>query len=167
LVLVLMGVSGSGKTTVAAALARRLGWAFQEGDALHPRANVAKMEAGEPLTDDVRRPWLEAVARWIDARLDAGENALITCSALKRSYRDMLDKRGHGVVFAFLSGPQGMIAARLAKRHGHFMPASLLDSQFADLEPPGPDEPALTVDAARPPNVIADEIVRRLRLTGG
>src|SRR5450755_2682685 len=123
-VLVFMGVSGCGKTTVAAILAGRLGWRFEEGDALHPPANIAKMEAGHPLTDADRAPWLDRVADWIGARLDAGENGVITCSALKRSYRAVLDRRGSGVVFVYLAGSRETIAARLAARHGHFMPSS-------------------------------------------
>jgi len=164
MVIVVMGVEGSGKTTIGSVLARRLGWPFEEGDALHPPANVARMRAGHPLTDADRRPWLEAVAAWVEARLDAGENGIITCSALKRAYRDMIDRRGPGVVFVFLRGSRELIAARLGERHGHFMPASLLDSQLADLEPPAADEPAITVDIGGPPEPIADEIVARLGL---
>ncbi len=160
----LIGVSGSGKSTVAEILARRLGWTFEEGDALHPQANVDKMEAGRPLTDEDRAPWLERIAAWVDERLDAGENALTTCSALKRSYRDVINRRGHGVLFIFLSGSRDLIAARVAARHGHFMPPGLLDSQFADLEPPQPDEPAITFDVGPPPGAIAEQIVERLRL---
>jgi gluconokinase/shikimate kinase len=162
-VLVVMGVSGSGKTTVAALLARLLGWPFEEGDALHPQSNIDKMAAGRPLTDDDRRPWLEKVAEWVEARLDAGENGLITCSALKRSYRDIIDRRGSGVLFVYLAGSKETVAARLAARHGHFMPPSLLDSQLADLEEPGPDEPAMRFDTGPPPAVIAQEITDRLR----
>jgi gluconokinase len=159
-----MGVEGSGKTTIATVLARRLGWPFEEGDALHPAANVDKMRAGHPLTDADRRPWLEAVTAWVEARLDAGENGVITCSALKRAYRDVIDRRGRGVVFVFLRGSRELIAARLAQRHGHFMPAALLDSQLADLEPPAAGEPAITVDIGGQPEAIADEIVARLGL---
>jgi carbohydrate kinase (thermoresistant glucokinase family) len=163
-VLVLMGVSGSGKSTVAALLARRLGWAFQEGDSLHPPANVAMMAAGQALTDDDRWPWLRLVAEWIETRLDAGENGLITCSALKRSYRDIVGRRGSGVVFVYLAGDKDEIAARMAVRHGHFMPTSLLDSQFADLEEPTPDEPSLRVDIGPAPEVIAGRIIDALGL---
>jgi gluconokinase len=164
LVLVFMGVAGSGKTTVAAILAGRLGWKFEEGDDLHPPANIEKMHAGHPLTDDDRRPWLEQVARWIDERLDKGENGLITCSALKRSYRDVINRRGQGIVFVFLKGSHETIAGRLATRHGHFMPSVLLESQFADLEAPDPDEPAISFDVGPPPGVIAQEIMESLRL---
>ena len=161
-VLVFMGVSGSGKTTVAAILAGRLGWRFEEGDAMHPQSNIEKMEAGHPLTDDDRAPWLEKVARWVDECLDAGENGLITCSALKRSYRDVINRRGSGVVFVFLAGSRETIAARLAARHGHFMPSSLLDSQLADLEEPTSDEPEVRVDIGPAPGVIAQGILEQL-----
>ena len=162
-VLVFMGVAGSGKTTVAALVAARLGWRFEEGDALHPRANVDKMAAGRPLTDDDRWPWLARVADWIDERLDAAENGLITCSALKRSYRDLLNRRGSGVVFVYLAGSKETIARRLATRPGHFMPPSLLESQFADLQEPAPEEPAIRIDVTRPAAVLADEVIARLR----
>jgi len=158
-VLVLMGVSGCGKSTVAALLAGELGWPFEEGDALHPQANIDKMAAGEALTDDDRWPWLDTVADWIDERLDAGENGVITCSSLKRSYRDVLNRRGTGVHFIYLAGSRETIAARLASRHGHFMPTSLLDSQFATLEEPGSDEPSLRIGIGPAPQVIADEIM--------
>jgi gluconokinase len=164
-VLVFMGVSGCGKTRVAAILAGRLGWPFEEGDALHPQSNIDKMKAGHPLTDDDRWPWLEKVAEWVEERLDAGENGLITCSALKRSYRDIVNRRGSGVVFVFLSGTRETIAARLAVRHGHFMPPSLLESQFADLEEPAPDEPEIRVDIGPAPGVIAQGIVDELGLS--
>src|SRR5665213_2593988 len=122
--LVVMGVSGCGKSTVAALLAGRLGWPFEEGDALHPHANVEKMAAGHPLTDADRAPWLQKVAAWVEEQLDAGRSGLITCSALKRAYRDVIDRRGSGVVFVYLAGSKETIAARLAARHGHFMPVS-------------------------------------------
>lgn len=163
-VLVLMGVSGSGKTTVAALLAGRLGWKFEEGDALHPQANVDKMHAGHPLDDADRAPWLRKIADWVDARLDAGECGIITCSALKRIYRDVINRRGKGVVFVFLNGMHDTIASRLAMRQGHFMPASLLDSQFATLEPPGADEPEIQVEVGAAPDVLADSIVKTLGL---
>lgn len=165
MVLVFMGVSGCGKTTVAGILAARLGWALQEGDALHPPSNIQKMKAGRPLNDADRRGWLETVAEWVETRLDAGENGLITCSALKRSYRDVINRRGSGVVFVFLAGSKPVIAQRLAAREAHFMPSSLLDSQFADLEDPVPDEPHIRVDIGPPPSVIAQTIWRELRLT--
>ena len=165
LVLVVMGVSGSGKTTVARILAARLGWAFAEGDTFHPLANIEKMSGGDPLTDADRRLWLAAVAEWVDGRLDGGESGLITCSALKRRYRDVINRRGAGVVFVFLAGTRATIGARLATRAGHFMPSSLLDSQLADLEDPGPDETYIRVDVEPPPNVIAQTVIRELGLT--
>ncbi|MBN8753031.1 MULTISPECIES: gluconokinase [Variovorax] len=163
-VLVLMGVSGCGKTTVAAILAGRLSWPFEEGDALHPPSNIAKMEAGHPLTDEDRAPWLRKVADWVDERIDAGENGLITCSALKRSYREVINRRGAGVVFVYLHGSRETIAARLMARHGHFMPPSLLDSQFADLEEPSADEPSIRVDIGPAPSALAQTIIDSLGL---
>jgi gluconokinase len=161
-VLVLMGVSGCGKSTVAGVLAGRLSWNLGEGDDLHPQANVEKMASGHPLTDEDRWPWLERVADWIRERTDAGIPGIITCSALKREYRDIL--RGEHVVFVYLHGTREQIATRLRARHGHYMPAALLDSQFADLEEPGEDEHALRIDIGPPPGVQADEIVDRLGL---
>jgi gluconokinase/shikimate kinase len=162
-VLVLMGVSGCGKSTVGGVLAGRLGWDLGEGDDLHPPENVAKMAAGHPLTDEDRWPWLERVADWIRERTDAQRPGIITCSALKRSYRDVL--RGEHVVFVYLRGTKEQIAARLALRHGHYMPSSLLDSQFATLEEPTPDEHPLVIDIGPAARVQADEIVERLGLT--
>jgi carbohydrate kinase (thermoresistant glucokinase family) len=162
LVLVLMGVSGSGKTTVAAILAERLGWAFEEGDALHPPANVEKMRAGHPLDDADRAPWLARVAEWVAGRLDAGACGVITCSALKRRYREAIARGRGGVLFVYLSGPRDEIADRLAARQGHFMPASLLASQMATLEEPGPDEPAIRIDVGPPPHAVADAVVAAL-----
>jgi gluconokinase/shikimate kinase len=161
-VLVLMGVSGSGKSTVAALLAGRLGWDFQEGDDLHPAANVAKMAAGHPLDDADRAPWLAIVAQWIRTRTDAGRSGIVTCSALKRAYRDVL--RGDHVVFVYLSGSRELVAARLAARHGHFMPAALLDSQFETLEPPRPPERFIDVGIDPGSTTEADNIIDRLGL---
>jgi gluconokinase len=158
-----MGVSGCGKSTVAALLAGRRGWPFEEGDALHPQANVDKMHAGHALTDEDRWPWLAKVADWIDGQLEAGYNGIITCSALKRSYRDILNRCGSGVVFVYLAGTRDTIAARLTSRHGHFMPRTLLDSQLDTLEEPQPDEPAIRIDVGPGPAVIVDEIVDELR----
>jgi gluconokinase len=165
LVLVLMGVSGCGKTTVASILSGRLGWPFEEGDILHPQSNIEKMSAGKPLTDADREPWLVSVAEWVESRLDGGEDGIITCSALKRRYRDVINRRGSGVVFVFLDRTRATIDARLAARAGHFMPSSLLDSQFADLEDPEPDEPHLRVDIGPTPGVIATSILRELGLS--
>lgn len=165
-VLVIMGVSGSGKSTIAAILAERLGWTFEEGDSLHPAANVEKMEAGIPLTDDDRWPWLAKVADWIDGRLDTGENGIITCSALKRSYRNVLNRRGSGVEFVYLAVDHAELKERVEHRVGHFMPPSLLDSQLQTLEPPTPAEPAIRVDAAVDPQLVVDRIMRELGLHG-
>jgi gluconokinase len=161
-VLVLMGVTGCGKSTVGGVLAGRLGWEMGEGDDLHPVANVAKMASGQPLNDEDRRPWLALVRGWIDEHVLGGQPGVITCSALKRSYRDVL--RGDHVVFVHLHGTREQLVARLAARHGHFMAAALLDSQLADLEPPGPDEQALQIDIGPSPSVQAATIVDKLAL---
>ncbi len=158
-VLVVMGVSGSGKSTVAKPLAERLGWPFQEGDALHPAANVAKMKAGIALDDADRAPWLAAIADWIAERLRAGSGGVVTCSALRRVYRDRLRQAGDRVIFVYLEGSRAVIAARLAQRHGHFMPAVLLDSQFSTLEAPTADEHAIVDDIEQPLDRQVDEIV--------
>ena len=159
-VLVVMGVSGCGKSTVAGLVAGRLGWDLEEGDDLHPEANVAKMSAGTPLTDDDRWPWLERVAEWIRAHTDSGRPGVITCSALRRSYRDRL--RGEHVIFVHLDGSYEMINRRLAARTDHFMPAGLLRSQFAALEPLQPDERALVVPLGGTAAELAEEIINRL-----
>jgi carbohydrate kinase (thermoresistant glucokinase family) len=158
-VVVVMGVSGAGKTTVGERLAERLRWKFLEGDLLHPPENVAKMKRGEPLTDADRAPWLAAVAEAIDAWRHRREHGVITCSALKRSYRRQIIGERHNVRLVYLEGPRELIAARLASRRGHFMPASLLDSQFATLEPPGPDENPITISIDRPLPEIIDRIL--------
>ncbi|MPZ30609.1 MAG: hypothetical protein GEV13_06375 [Rhodospirillales bacterium] len=157
-----MGVSGAGKSTVAEALAARLGWPFEEGDALHPEANVAKMHAGIPLTDADRQPWLESVAAWIDARRVARQPGIITCSALKRSYRRIVIGDRPEVRLVYLRGSRDVMAEHLAGRSGHFMPASLLQSQIDALEEPGPDEDPLIVDVGPPAGQVAGEIIRLL-----
>src|SRR5450755_3277203 len=157
-----MGVSGSGKSTVAGILADQLGWDLEEGDELHPAANVAKMHAGIPLIDDDRRPWLESVSCWITEHTEAGLPGIITCSALKRIYRDRL--RGENVLFVHLAGSTDQIGQRLAARTDHFMPTTLLDTQLSTLEPPGPDENTLAVDVGRRPAEVAAEIIRLLNL---
>lgn len=162
-VLVLMGVSGCGKSTVAGVLAGQLDWELVEGDDLHPPSNVSKMAAGHPLDDDDRWPWLELIATWIRERTESGRPGIVTCSALKRRYRDVL--RGGRVVFVYLAGTREQIRRRLTARHGHFMPTALLDSQFADLEPPDSGEAAITIDITAAPGAEADEIIRRLHLT--
>lgn len=161
-VLVIMGVSGSGKSTVAGVLAGRLGWDLAEGDDLHPEANVAKMHSGQPLTDEDRWPWLELIAAWIRTRTEAGEPGIITCSALKKKYRDVL--RGENVVFVFLQGSKEKISDRLASRHGHFMPPSLLESQFDALEEPSGDENYISLSVSASPAEEAQEVIDRLGL---
>lgn len=158
-----MGVSGAGKSTVAGILAERLHWEFAEGDELHPATNVAKMAAGTPLTDDDRWPWLARVADWIRDHTLAGIPGIITCSALKRAYRDKL--AGDNVVFVHVVGSRDAITKRLAARTGHYMPASLLKSQFATLEIPGDDENVLPIMNGRTPAEEATEIIHRLGLT--
>jgi gluconokinase len=159
---VVMGVSGSGKTTVGRIIAERLDWTFAEGDSLHPPENVAKMASGHALDDADRWPWLQRVRDWIDEQVAAGRSGVVTCSALKRSYRDLLSKDRPEVVFVHLAGTAAQITERLVPRHGHFMPAALLDSQFHDLQPLGPDENGIEVDVAGTAESIADSAVRRL-----
>ena len=162
MVVVLAGVSGSGKTTTGILLAKRLGGAFEDGDALHPVSNIVKMHAGIPLTDDDRRPWLQQVGAWIDQRIAAGASGVIACSALKRSYRDCLRQGRPAVQVVVLTVDRDDLAARLAQRHGHFFPAALLNSQLGELELPDSAEPCLVVPETGPPAEVADEIVRRL-----
>jgi carbohydrate kinase (thermoresistant glucokinase family) len=159
---VVMGVSGSGKTTIGAALAHRLGWQFQEGDALHPPENVAKMRAGIPLDDEDRAPWLRAVAAKVDEWRERGEAGIITCSALKRKYRDVIIGKRPEVRLVHLTAPPSLITERLAGRRGHFMPASLLESQLATLEPPDPDENALTLAVDAPVETVVERIAASL-----
>ena len=152
-VVLIMGVSGVGKTTLAESLAAVLGWPFQEGDALHSPENVAKMAAGVALSDADRVPWLDRVGAWIAARRATGGGGIVTCSALKRAYRDRLlgpvGARGADVVLIYPQASEAVVAARLAARRGHYMPPSLLASQFATLEPPDAAEAPLVVDAAQ------------------
>jgi carbohydrate kinase (thermoresistant glucokinase family) len=162
-VLIIMGVSGCGKTTIAELLSRQLGWDYRDGDEFHPQANVDKMHSGIPLTDDDRWPWLKAIAAWIDGKRSAGEHAIVTCSALKKSYRDILIGPRTDVGLIYLKGDEELIAARLAKRHGHFMPKDLLHSQFQTLEEPGPDERPITVSIAPTPEEIAATILTKLQ----
>ena len=159
--IVVMGVSGCGKSSLGAALSQALGIPYRDGDDLHPAVNVAKMRAGEALTDADRWPWLDRVAQEL-ARLAP---VIVGCSALRRAYRDRIRAGAGGpVLFVHLAGSREVIAARMAARSGHFMPASLLDSQFATLEPPGPDEAAITVDIDQPMDRLVAEILRRLEL---
>ena len=161
--LVAMGVSGSGKSTIADKLAQRLGWRYEDGDKFHPASNVAKMSAGHPLTDKDRWPWLQAIADEIDRLCAAGEHAVIACSALKRSYRDVLVHGRSDVRMIYLEGSQQLIASRLAARKHHFMPPGLLESQFETLEPPGADEHPLTVSIDASVDEIVDAIVQQLK----
>jgi gluconokinase len=160
--LIVMGVSGSGKSTIADKLAERLGWRYEDGDKFHPASNVAKMEAGHPLTDEDRWPWLRAIAAEIDRACKAGDRVVIACSALKRAYRDILVHGRRDVRLVYLKGSQQLIADRLAKRKGHFMPAGLLDSQFATLEPPADSETPVTVSIDASVETIVDDIVHQL-----
>jgi gluconokinase len=161
--LVAMGVSGSGKSTIADKLAQRLGWRYEDGDKFHPASNIAKMKAGHPLTDEDRWPWLQAIADEIDRLCAAGEHAVIACSALKRAYRDVLIHGRSDVRILYLEGSQQLIAGRLAQRKHHFMPPGLLESQFETLEPPGPDENPLTVSIDATVDQIVDAIVEQLK----
>jgi gluconokinase len=154
-----MGVCGCGKSTVGAALARAFDVDFIEGDAYHPAPNVIKMSAGEPLTDDDRAGWLQALAREIAAARARGEGIVVSCSALKRRYRDLLRQADPDLRFAHLQGPRGMIAARMQTRIGHYMPISLLDSQLRDLEPLQPGEAGLTLDTTQPPDALVASII--------
>jgi carbohydrate kinase (thermoresistant glucokinase family) len=165
MIVIMAGVSGSGKSTIGMLLAAQLGWAFEDGDALHPAANIAKMAAGVALTDADRWPWLVALGDWMDQQIAAGGSAVVACSALKRSYRDRLTHGRPEVRVVILEVSRTMLAARLMARHGHFFPPQLLASQLAELELPGPGETALVVPAAGPPAKVAAEVIRRLGLT--
>ncbi|MEO8318720.1 MAG: gluconokinase [Bradyrhizobium sp.] len=159
---VVMGVSGSGKTTVAALLAAALGCQFQEGDDLHPAANVEKMHGGTPLTDADRLPWLRKIAEEIDGWRTRGESGVLTCSALKHSYRNIIIGNRTDVTLVYLKGSHDLIHRRMAARHEHFMPVALLDSQFATLQEPTPDEHPITVDVGGKPAEIAADVVHQL-----
>ena len=162
-VLVVMGVSGSGKSTVAALIAERLGWLFVDGDSFHTPEHVAKMHAGLALDDADRAPWLARIAVWIQQRLEAGESGVVVCSALRKAYRDVLTRGSRRAVrIVYLDGDKALIAGRLSGRHGHFMSPRLLDSQFAILEVPGPDEHPITVAIDDTPEGIAERVVTLL-----
>jgi len=161
-IVVVMGVSGSGKTTVSALLAAALGCQFQEGDDLHPAENVEKMHGGTPLTDADRMPWLYRIAKEIDSWRAQGESGVLTCSALKRSYRDIIVGGRPDVTLVYLKGSYDIIRRRMAARREHFMPVALLESQFATLQEPTPDEHPIIVDVSGRPAEIATEIVRQL-----
>ncbi|MFC9897489.1 gluconokinase [Nocardia sp. NPDC127579] len=167
-VVVVMGVSGAGKSTVAAALATDLGWPMLEGDDLHPAANIAKMSVGHPLTDADREPWLRDIARWISTRVAADGSAVVTCSALKRSYRDLLrdgvaDHPDARLIFVYLHGTRAELHRRMAHRKGHFMPASMLDSQLATLEDPTGEPGVITLDIDHSPSELAAAAEAALR----
>ena len=161
--LIVMGVSGSGKSTIAASLAARLGWTFEDGDRFHPASNVAKMAAGHPLTDEDRWPWLQAIADEIDRVCAAGGHVVIACSALKRAYRNLLVHGRNDVRIVFLEGTKALIADRLARRKHHFMPPGLLDSQFKTLEPPESDEHVITAPIDATVETIVENVVRQIR----
>ncbi|WP_313555915.1 gluconokinase [Miniimonas arenae] len=162
--LVIMGVAGSGKTTVLHRLGELLHWSVAEGDAFHPEANVAKMSEGTPLTDEDRWPWLDRIVTWTAVEDAAGRDTLVTCSALRRAYRDRLRQAPGRTVFAHLAGTTGLIEERMTARTDHFMPTTLLPSQFATLEPLQDDEDGIVVDVLGTPEDVAREIVRRLQL---
>lgn len=159
---VVMGVSGCGKSTVAEGLAAVLGWPLAEADRFHPAANVAAMRSGRPLTDDDRRPWLADLAAWIAAEEACGRSSVMACSALRRAHRDVLRSGAPDVVFVHLDGPVEAIRSRMAVRTGHFMPASLLDSQVATLEPLAADERGVVLDVRADPDVLVEQVLARL-----
>jgi len=156
---VIMGVCGCGKSTIAAALAAAFDVAFLEGDAYHPAPNVVKMSAGVPLTDDDRAGWLQALANEIGVARERGTGVVVSCSALKRRYRDLLRQADPNLRFAHLHGPRGTIAARMQTRIGHYMPITLLDSQLRDLEPLQPDEAGITLDITLPPETLVASVI--------
>ncbi|MGW3666339.1 gluconokinase [Streptomyces sp. NPDC005141] len=159
-VVVVMGVAGTGKTTIGPLLAARLGVPYAEGDDFHPQANIAKMTAGTPLTDEDRRPWLDSIGRWAHDR--AGLGGVVSSSALKRSYRDRLRAAAPGVLFVHLTGDRELIENRMSHREGHFMPTALLDSQFATLQPLAADEAGVRVDVSGGPDEITERAVAAL-----
>jgi gluconokinase len=161
-VVVVMGVSGCGKSTVGTLLSERLGWPFEDADLLHPPANVAKMRSGVPLTDADRWPWLERVAAWISERRGNGDG-VVACSALKRRYRDVLREADPTLRLVFLDGPREILIQRLEQRDGHFFPKTLLDSQLADLEEPTLDEHPIVIQIGQSPDDAVDAIIKALR----
>lgn len=165
--LVVMGVAGCGKSTVAQQLRQELGWSLTEGDDLHPAANIAKMSAGVPLNDEDRWPWLDAIADWTTTEDEAGHDTLVTCSALRRVYRDRLRAAPGRTVFVHLVGPEALLAERLAARPGHFMPPSLLPSQLATLEPLEADEEGIVLDITTPVPALVEQVTRLLALVPG
>ena len=166
MIVIVAGVSGSGKTTAGTLLASRLGWPFADADDFHPAASIAKMQGGVPLTDADRWPWLHAIAAWMDERIARGESAVVTCSALKRAYRDLLLTGRPQARMIFLSVDRAEVDRRLLARRGHFFPERLLGSQFAALEPPTPEETAVTVIPAGSPDATVTAIIAVLSLSG-
>ena len=165
MIVIVFGVSGAGKTTIGKLLAREFGWRFYEADDFHLQASINKMRRGIPLTDEDRSPWLESLHHLIKRSLEAGQNAVLACSALKRSYRERLHS-SDGVKFVFLRGNYALIEKQLRQRRGHFMNPELLRSQFADLEEPKPDEDMVTIELGRTPQELVEEIKTKLHLAG-
>ena len=163
-IVVVMGVAGSGKTTVAKGIAVSMNWLFAEGDAFHPEANVEKMHSGVPLTDEDRWPWLRLIGDWMSEQEEAGVSAVVTCSALRRVYRDLLRENRPAVRFCHMTPPEAEIADRLEHRAGHYMPPSLLPSQLATLEPLEPDEPGVTVSGHGSQTEVLDRVLHALGL---
>jgi carbohydrate kinase (thermoresistant glucokinase family) len=161
--LVVMGVAGSGKSTIGEALSQRLGWRYADGDSFHPPVNVAKMSAGQPLTDEDRWPWLKAIAAEIERCRQEGQHIIIACSALKKAYRDILVHSRDDIRMVYLNGSHDLVADRIGHRKGHFMPPGLLDSQFAALEPPSPDERPIIVSIDASVEVIVEHILQQLQ----
>jgi len=164
-IVIVFGVSGAGKTTIGKLLAEEVGWRFYEADDFHSQANINKMQRGIPLTGQDRSPWLESLRQLIERSLEAGENAVLACSALKRAYRERL-RISDEVKFVFLRGDYALIEKQLRRRHGHFMNPGLLRSQFADLEEPKPNEDVITIELGRTPQELVEEIKAKLHLAG-
>ncbi len=164
---VVMGISGSGKTTIATRLAEQLGWTFAEADDFHPAANIAKMSSGTPLTDEDRWPWLGSLRDWMSARAREGRSTVVTCSALRRSYRDILTQAEGSVRFVHLLGDTGLVLERMKTRSGHFMPQSLLPSQVSALEPLEPDEQGARIENTGTPEAVTAAVIDRLDLLSG
>jgi gluconokinase len=167
MIVVVMGPAGAGKSTVADGLAKRLGWPFIEGDTFHPTANIAKMQGGAPLDDVDRRAWLAAVAAQIARWREAGVSGVLTCSALKRAYRDVLRAADRDLAFVYLDADEDLLRRRVSSRSGHFMPPELVASQIATLEPPGPDEAPIVLSAREPLESQLDEVVAAIAARHG